>query len=61
MSLKSRALPASPFRRFNSSPEVIRVLGMMYVRFTLSLRNVEDLLFEGGIDISHQIQRCIRS
>ncbi len=52
MSRKSRALPASPVRRFNSSPEVICLVVMMYVRFTLSLRNVEDLLFERGIDIS---------
>jgi putative transposase len=43
--------PASPFRYFNSSPEVIRLVVMMYVRFPLSLRNVEDLLFERGIDI----------
>jgi hypothetical protein len=42
--------PASPFRYFNSSPEVIRLVVMMYVRFPLSLRNVEDLLFERGID-----------
>ncbi|MGY2735508.1 IS6 family transposase [Sphingomonas sp. UYP23] len=48
MSRKSRALPPSPFRRFNSSPEVIRLVLMMYVRFPLSLRNVEDLLFERG-------------
>jgi len=41
--------PASPFRYFNSSPEVIRLVVMMYVRFPLSLRNVEDLLFERGI------------
>lgn len=27
---------------------------MMYVRFPLSLRNVEDLLFERGIDICHE-------
>lgn len=27
---------------------------MMYVRFPLSLRNVEDLLFEHGIDICHE-------
>jgi putative transposase len=26
----------------------------MYVRFPLSLRNVEDLLDERGIDISHE-------
>jgi len=43
--------PASPFRYFNSSLEVIRLVVLMYVRFPLSLRNVEDLLFERGIDI----------
>ena len=38
-------------------PEVIRLVVMMYVRFPLSLRNVEDLLFEGGIDLSHETIR----
>ncbi|MCW1432517.1 IS6 family transposase [Novosphingobium sp. JCM 18896] len=57
MPRKSRALPPSPFRRFNSSPEVIRLVVLMYVRFPLSLRNVEDLLFERGIDISHETVR----
>jgi putative transposase len=46
--------PASPFRYFNSSPEIIRLVVMMYVRFPLSLRNVEDLLAERGIDICHE-------
>jgi len=41
----------SPFRCFNSSPEVIRPVVLMYVRFPLSLRNEEDLLFEPGIDM----------
>jgi putative transposase len=45
--------PTGPFRYFNSSPEVIRLVVLMYVRFPLSLRNVEDLLFERGIDIGH--------
>ena len=49
--------PASPFRYSNSSPEVIRLVVMMYVRFPLSLRNVEDLLFERGIDICHETVR----
>ena len=49
--------PANPFRYFNSSPEVIRLLVMMYVRFPLSLRNVEDLLAERGIDICHETVR----
>ena len=44
---------SNPFRYFNSSPEVIRLVVMMYVRHPLSLRNVEDLLAERGIDISH--------
>ena len=29
----------------------------MYIRFPLSLRNVEDLLHERGIDISHETVR----
>ncbi len=49
--------PAGPFRYFNSSPEVIRLVVMMYVRFPLCLRNVEDLLFERGIDICHETVR----
>jgi putative transposase len=38
--------PDNPFRYFNSSPEVIRLVVLMYVKFPLSLRNVEDLLAE---------------
>jgi len=49
--------PANPFRYFNSSPEIIRLVVMMYVRFPLSLRNVEDLLFERGIDVCHETVR----
>src|ERR671916_1306570 len=47
----------SPFRYFKTSPEVIRLAVMLYVRFPLSLRNVEDLLHERGIDISHETVR----
>ena len=49
--------PHDPFRWFNSSPEVIRLVVMMYVKFPLSLRNVEDLLLERGIDICHETVR----
>src|SRR5664279_5082439 len=48
---------SNPFRYFNSSPEIIRLAVMMYVRYPLSLRNVEDLLAERGIDISHETVR----
>ena len=47
----------NPCRYFNSSPEVIRLVVMMYIRFPLSLRNVEDLLFERGIDICYETVR----
>jgi putative transposase len=47
----------NPFRYFKTSPEVIRLAVMMYVRFPLSSRHVEDLLFERGIDICHETVR----
>ena len=47
----------NPFRYFKASPEIIRLAVMMYVRFPLSLRNVEDLLHERGIEVSHETNR----
>ena len=47
----------SPFRYFKTSPEIIRLAVMLYVRFPLSLRNVEDLLHERGVEISHETVR----
>jgi len=47
----------NPFKYFKTSPEVIRLAVMMYIRFPLSLRNVEDLLHERGIDITHETVR----
>ena len=51
------ARSANPFRHFDSSPEVIGLVVMMYVKYPLSLRNVEDLLFERGIYICHETVR----
>jgi hypothetical protein len=39
---RSRAIP---LRDFNSAGESIRLAVMVYVKYRLSLRNVEDLLF----------------
>ena len=47
----------SPFRYFKTSPEIIRLAVMLYIRFPLSLRNVEDLLHERGIEVSHETVR----
>ena len=47
----------NPCRYFNSSREVIRLAVMLYIRYPLSLRQVEDILFERGIDICHETVR----
>ena len=47
----------NPFRYFNSSRKVIRLAVMLYIRYPLSLRQVEDILFERGIDICHETVR----
>jgi len=47
----------NPFRYFKTSPEIIRLAVMMYIRFPLSLRNVEGLLHERGVDICHETVR----
>lgn len=51
------ARSTNPFRYFDSSPEVIRTVVMMYVKYPLSLRNVENMLAERGIDICHETVR----
>ena len=48
---------SNPFKGFHHSPDFIRLAVMMYLRFPLSLRNVEDLLHERGIDVSHETIR----
>ena len=46
------------FRYFKTSPEIIRLAVMMDIRFPLSLRQVEDLLHERGIDITYETVRA---
>ena len=57
LSLPRLMARCSPFRSFETSPEIIRLTLMLYVRFPLSLRNVEDLLHEHGVDVSHDTIR----
>ena len=47
----------SPLRYFKTSPDIIRLAVMLYVRFPLSPRNVEDLLHERGVEESHETVR----
>ena len=45
------------FARHQFPPAVIRHAVWLYVRFTLSYRDVEDLLAERGLDISYETVR----
>ena len=44
----------NPFRYYKTSPDIIRLAVLMYVRFRLFSRQVEDLLHERGIDICYE-------
>lgn len=54
---RSAMTQRSPFRHFKTSPETIRLAVMLDVRYSLPLRDVEDLLHERGIDIFHETVR----
>ena len=42
-----------PFRYFKTSPEIIQLAVMLYLRFPRSLRNVKDFLNERGVNASY--------
>lgn len=46
------------FKRHRFPPDVIRYAVWLYYRFTLSLRDVEELLAERGIDVTYETVRC---
>ena len=45
------------FKRHRFPPDIIRRAVWLYARFTLSYRDVEDLLAERGLDISYESVR----
>jgi putative transposase len=47
----------NPFKYFKTSPQIIRLAVMYYVRYPLSFRQVEDVLHKRGIDICHETVR----
>jgi putative transposase len=49
--------PLSPFRYFRTSTEVIRLAVVPCIRLPLSLRAVEDLLHERGLEVSRESVR----
>jgi len=46
------------FKRHRFPPDIIRQAVWLYFRFTLSLRDVEDLLAERGVDVTYETIRC---
>ena len=52
-----RAMKKSAYRGHRFPPTIIQLVVWMYSRFTLSLRDVEELLAERGLDISYETVR----
>ena len=46
------------YKRHRFPPDIIRLGVWLYYRFTLSLRDVEDLLAERGVDVTYETVRC---
>lgn len=46
------------YKRHRFPPEVIRHGVWLYFRFTLSLRDVEELLAQRGVEVSYETIRC---
>jgi putative transposase len=53
VSYRSAVTKTDPITYLRTGREIMRLAGMMYVRFPLSLRNVEDLPHEHGIEVCH--------
>jgi transposase-like protein len=46
------------YRRHRFPPTIIQHAVWLYLRFTLSYRDVEELLAKRGLDISYETVRC---
>ena len=45
------------FKYFKHNPAIIQLAILLYIRYPLSLRQVEDMLFERGIDVTYETIR----
>ena len=51
-------MAAISYKRHRFPPDVIRHAVWLYFRFTLSLRDVEEMLAQRGIEVSYETVRC---
>ena len=56
--LSDRPMKPVSYKRHRFPPDVIRHAVWLYFRFTLSLRDVEELLAQRGIEVSYETIRC---
>ena len=56
--LEANLVQPISFKRHRFPPDVIRYAVWLYFRFTLSIRDVEELLAQRGIEISRETVRC---
>ncbi len=62
MSVAAEPADRSPYRGYRFPPEIIAHAVWLYFRFHLSFRDVQDLLAERGVVVSHETirQRCTK-
>jgi transposase-like protein len=50
---------AISFKRHRFPPEIIRLAVWLYFRFTLSIRDVEEMVAQRGVDVNFKIRRRV--
>jgi putative transposase len=55
--MSSKCFLKASYSGYRFPPEIIRQAIWLYLRFTLSLRDVEDLLAERGVPVSYETVR----
>ena len=55
---RPRMAKHSTYRYFKTSSDIVRLAVMLYARLSLSLRNVENLLYGSGVDAICHTLRC---
>ncbi len=58
MAVSLRSQMSDPNRYFETLPEIIQLAVIMFVRYPNSLRQVEDLQRERGVDVSQESVRA---
>src|SRR5271165_3012531 len=55
------SIPCSLYRGWRFSPQIIRYCGWLYIRFSVSDRDIEELVAERGVTVTYETIRAWRN